>query len=117
MRWRWLWVPLFVCGLYSSSARADNRIILRTTLNLQGLQAACNPVLLAPICTVVGGLGDPLGQLFLITTPLDLSSLLNLVGNPLGIIDAEVDQLLNLVGGLNQASTPYPAGLSDTTPV
>ena len=117
MRWRWLWVPLLVCGLCSSSARADNRIILRTTLNLQALQAACNPVLLAPICTVVGGLGDPLGQLFLITTPLDLTSLLNLVGNPLGIIDAEVDQLLNLVGGLNQASTPYPAGLSDTTPV
>ena len=117
MRLRWLWVPLLVCGLYSSSARADNRIILRTTLNLQGLQAACNPVLLAPICTVVGGLGDPLGQLFLITSPLDLNSLLNLVGNPLGIIDAEVDQLLTLVGGLNQASTPYPAGLSDTKPI
>src|SRR5215469_8111904 len=117
MRWRWLWVPLLVCGLCSSSARADNRIILRTTLNLQALQAACNPVLLAPICTVVGGLGDPLGQLFLITTPLDLTSLLNLVGNPLRIIDAEVDQLLTLVGGLNQASTPYPAGLSDTKPI
>jgi len=62
-------------------------------------------------------LGDPLGQLFLITSPLDLNSLLNLVGNPLGIIDAEVDQLLTLVGGLNQASTPYPAGLSDTKPI
>ena len=117
MRLRWLWVPLLVSGLYSSSARADNRIILRTTLNLQGLQAACNPVLLAPICTVVGGLGDPLGQLFLITSPLDLNSLLNLVGNPLEIIYAEVDQLLTLVGGLNQASTPYPAGLSDTKPI
>src|SRR5215831_5470952 len=117
MRLRWLWVPLFVCGLFSSSARADNRVILRTTLSPQALQAACNPALVAPICTVVGGLGDPLGQLFLITTPLDLTSLLNLVGNPLGIIDAELDQLLNLVGGLNQASTPYPAGFAGTKPV
>src|SRR5215472_12606608 len=55
------------------------------------------------------GIGRSFGAVFLITTPLDLTSLLNLVGNPLGIIDAEVDQLLNLVGGLNQASTPYPA--------
>src|SRR5690349_22223988 len=30
---------------------------------------------------------------------------------PLGIIDAELDQLLSLVGGLNQVTTP-PAGLS-----
>src|SRR6266566_3241300 len=116
MRLRWLWVPLFVFGLCNSPARADNRVILRTTLNLQALQAACNPPLLPSICTVVGGLGDPLGQLFLITTPLDLTSLLNLVGNPLGIIDAELDQLLSLIGGLNQVTTP-PAGLSDTTPV
>jgi hypothetical protein len=116
MRWRWLWVPLLICGLYSNPARADNRVILRTTLNPQALQAACNPPLLPSICTVVGGLGDPLGQLFLITTPLDLTSLLNLVGNPLGIIDAELDQLLSLVGGLNQVTTP-PAGLSDTAPV
>jgi Subtilase family len=114
---RWFWVPLLVWGLSSSTARADNRFILRTTLNQQALQAACNPPLLPSICTVVGGLGDPLGQLFLITTPLDLTSLLNLVGNPLGIIDAELDQLLSLVGGLNRATTPYPAGLSDTTPV
>jgi len=116
MRLRWLCVPLFVFGLCSSPAKADNRVILRTTLNRQALQAACNPPLLPSICTVVGGLGDPLGQLFLITTPLDLTSLLNLVGNPLGIIDAELDQLLSLVGGLNQVTTP-PAGLSDTTPV
>ena len=85
MRLRWLWVPLFVFGLCNSPARADNRVILRTTLNLQALQAACNPPLLPSICTVVGGLGDPLGQLFLITTPLDLTSLLNLAGNPLGL--------------------------------
>jgi hypothetical protein len=54
-------------------------------------------------------LGDPLGQVFLITSPLDVNGLLNLLGNPLGIINAELDQLLNLVGGLNILPTPIPA--------
>jgi hypothetical protein len=69
---------------------------------------------------VVGGLGDPLGQLFLITSSLDLHDLLDLPGNPLGIVRAEVDQLLNLfpVGALNLLPSPLPADLmSDRTPV
>jgi hypothetical protein len=104
--------------LWATPALADNRFIVRSTLSPQALQTACNPPLLPPICTVVGGLGDPLGQLFLITSPLDLSGLLNLVGNPLGIVDAEVDQLLHLVGGLNILPTPIPATLmSDRTSV
>src|SRR5467141_3851948 len=98
-----------VALLWATPARADNRIILRTTLSLQALNTACNPLLLARICTVVGGLGDPLGQVFLITSPLDVNGLLNLLGNPLGIINAELDQLLNLVGGLNILPTQIPA--------
>src|SRR5256884_2684733 len=43
-------------------------------------------------------------------------SLLNLLGNPLGIVNAEVDQLLNLIGGLNRVTTP-PAALFDSAPV
>lgn len=117
MRWRWLWVSLFVFGLCSNPARADNRVIVRTTLGLQGLQAFCNGLPLLQNCTVVGGLDGSLGQLFLVTTPLDVTSFLNLLGTTVGIVDAEADQLLNLVGGLNSATTPYPAGLSDTTPV
>lgn len=117
MRWRWLWVPLFILGLCSNPVRADNRIIVRTTLGLQGLQAFCNGLPLLQNCTVVSGLDGGLGQLFLITTPLDVTTILNLLGNTLGIVDAEADQLLNMVGGQNTASTPYPAGLSDTTPV
>src|SRR5947207_1254852 len=116
MRLRWLWVPLLICGLYSNPARADNRVIVRTTLGLQGLQAFCNALPLLQTCTVVGGLDGALGQLFLITTPLDLTTILNLLGSTVGIVDAEADQLLNLVGGQNQVTTP-PAGLSDTTPV
>ena len=102
--------------LWATPARADNSFIVRSTLSLQALQTACNPPLLPPICAVVGGLGDPLGQLFLITSPLDLNGLLNLVGNPLGIVDAEVDQLLSLIGGLNILPTPIPATvMSDRT--
>jgi len=114
---RRMWLAgVLVALLWAVPARADNSFIVRSTLSLQALKTACNPPLLPSICTVVGGLGDPLGQLFLITSPLDVAGLLNLVGNPLGIIDAELDQLLTLVGGLNVVTTA-PAGLTDTTPV
>ncbi|HEV2195497.1 MAG TPA: S8 family serine peptidase [Candidatus Acidoferrum sp.] len=116
MRLRWLCIPLFIFTLCSNPARADNRVIVRTTLGLQGLQAFCNPIPLLQNCTVVGGLDGSIGQLFLVTTPLDLTTFLNLLGTTVGIVDAEADQLLSLVGGLNQVTTP-PAGLSDTTPV
>src|SRR6266513_1979437 len=120
MKFKALCVLLFLGGLWPAKASADNRFIVRTTLDLQTLQTACNPPLLPPLCTVVGGLGDPLGQLFLITSPLDLNGLLDLPGNPLGIVRAEVDQLLNLfpVGALNVLPSPLPADLlSDRTPV
>ena len=118
MRLRWLWVPLFIFGLCGTSARADNRVIVRTTLGLQGLQAFCNGLPLLQNCTVVTGLDGALGQVFLITTPLDLTTILNLLGTTAGIVDAEADQLLNLVGGLNLLPPPpYPASLSNTTPV
>src|SRR2546429_9154618 len=116
MEFKALCLLLFLGGLWPAKASADNRFIVRTTLDLQTLQTACNPPLLSPICTVVGGLGDPLGQLFLITSPLDLDGLLDLPGNPLGIVDAEVDQLLSLIGGLNILPTPIPATvMSDRT--
>src|SRR6266481_1716921 len=116
MKLRWLWVPFLICGFYANPAMADNRVIVRTTLGLQGLQAFCSPLPLLQNCTVVEGLDGTLNQLFLVTTPLDVTTLLNLLGSTVGIVDAEADQLLSLVGGLNQVTTP-PAGLSDTTPV
>src|SRR5438874_4237509 len=125
---RRIWLSgVLVTLLWAAPARADNSFIVRSTLGLQALQTACNPLLLAPICNVVGGLGDPLGQLFLITSPLDLSGLLGLVGNPLGIVDAEVNQLLSLIRALNlvppsisptlmsdRNSVAYPAGSTST---
>jgi len=88
---RWLLGLLFVF-VWASPAAADNRFIVRSTLGLQGLQSACSALPLLQTCTVVRGLGDPQNQLFLITSPLDLTTLLNLAGNPLGIAHAELDQ-------------------------
>src|SRR6266480_2700588 len=115
MKLRWLWVPLLICGLYGSPATADNRVIVRTTLGLQGLQAFCSGLPLLQTCTVVEGLDGTLNQLFLVTTPLDVTTFLNLLGSTVGIVDAEADQLLSL-NSLNHVTTP-PPGLSDTTPV
>src|SRR2546430_2440813 len=68
MKFKALSVLLLLAGLWPARASADNRFIVRTTLDLQTLQTVCNPPLLPPICTVVRGLGDPLGRLFLITS-------------------------------------------------
>jgi len=100
-------------------ARAQNRIIVRTTLGLQGLQGVCNALslpLLPPACTVVGGLRDPLNQLFLVSTPLDPTTLLNLLGTVQGIVDAEIDQLISLLGP-NVVPSPPPSGMISETPV
>jgi subtilase family protein len=119
MRFKALFVLLLLCGLWPVRAAADNRIILRTNLSLGQLKQACTLVplpLLPQLCTVVGPLGDPQEELYLITSPFSLSTLLNLVGNPLGIIDAELDQLISLVGGLNVVGTP-PAALTDSAQI
>jgi len=127
---RKLWlVGVLMALMWATPVRAQNSFIVRSTLSLQALKTACNPVLLPPICTVVGGLGDPLNQLFVITSPLDLNGLLGLAGNPLGILDAEVNQVLNLVNNLtnlvpstisstllqDRNSTPYPVGSTSQT--
>src|SRR5258708_39085340 len=77
MKLRWLWVPLLICGFYASPTMANNRVIVRTTLGLQGLQAICSPLPLLQNCTVVEGLDGTLNQLFLVTTPLDVTPWLN----------------------------------------
>ena len=110
----WL-VGMLAALLWPTPARAQNRFIIRTTLTAQALQTACNPPLL-PSCTILEPIGDPAGQVFLITSSLDLNGLLTLAGNPLGLVDAEVDQLLSLIGGLNVLPSPLPSGtLQDRT--
>ena len=100
--------------LWAAPAQADSRIIVRTTLGLQGLQQLCSLPLLP--CNVVGALDGTLNQVFLVTTPLDGTIFLEILRTLPGIVDAELDQVVSLIGGLNVATSP-PASLSDATPV
>lgn len=111
MNWRIGLLAAILLLLSASPANAQNRIIVRTTLGLDGLQQLC----LLQNCSVVGSLGDPLNQVFLLTTPLDPSVLLSLLRGVPGIVDAELDQLVSLLGGLNSVTTA-PAALLDDTP-
>src|SRR3989441_3093070 len=111
--------------LWATPAKAaGGGVIVRTTLGLQGLQALC----LANSCPVVTPpLDGALGQLFLVTTLIDPATLASTLSALPGIVDAEVNQVLSLVGGLNvvptpipptlmqdRSSTPYPAGSTTT---
>ena len=93
-------------------------VIVRTTLGPAGLRAACRQ----NGCTVVGNLDGGLNQLFLVRQtqqgliPQLLAFVLRLVT---GILDAEVDQVLNIPPNpTNQtlANMP-PPGLWDSAPV
>jgi len=116
VKFKALCVLLVLCGLWPAQAAAENRFIVRSTVGLEVLQQVCNPPLLPSICSVVGGLGDPQNQLFLVTSPLDATTFLKLLRSLPGIVDAELDQLISLLGGLNRVTIP-PAALSDSTPI
>ena len=88
------------------------RLIVRDTLGLGGLNLTC---LLAG-CSVQQGLGDPSGQLFLVTVPSFLNpvtAILKLLLQP-GIVAIEIDQPVNVQGATAGAAPPY---LTDKTPV
>lgn len=95
------------------SAQAQTRLIVRDSLGLPGLNLTC----LVLGCNVVRGLGDPQGQLFLITFPPILNpvtALLRLQLNVnLGILDVELDQSVDNAGNAYANSDSY---LSDQTP-
>jgi len=92
-----------------------NRFIVRSTLGSQALTQLCALPTLG--CTVVGGLDGSLNRLFLLTTPstVDPTIFLTALRGTPGIVAAELDQLLSMVGGLNKVVTPLPSGLSNTT--
>jgi len=93
------------------SAQAQTRLVVRDSLGLSGINLTC--LLLG--CNVVRGLGDPQGQLFLVTFPsiLDpVTSLLRL-NLQLGIVDVEIDQAVKT---LDAYAGPAPSYLTDKTP-
>ena len=100
--------------LWTTPAAAENRFIVRSTLGSQGLSSFC----LLQGCTVVRNLDGTLSQVFLLTTPdiINPATFLALLQSTPGIVDAELDQLVRLVGGLNLAATP-PSGLTDSAQV
>ena len=116
MRRRIFLLSLILACPSLTPAQNQNRFIVRTTLGVQALTQLC--VLPTLACTVIGGLDGSLNELFLLTTPstVDPSSFLTAVRATPGIVDAELDQLLTLVGGLNKVTT-IPAGLLNNTPV
>lgn len=112
-RCSWLLVGLFVL-LTAQPAAAERRFVVRTNLGLSGLQQVC----LLHSCTVVRAIDGPLGQLFLVTTsnlinPDVFLAVLRLLP---GIVDAEVDQLLNITAGLAIVTT-IPGELLQTSPI
>jgi len=84
MKFKALCMLLFLAGLWPAKPPADNRFYRPLETRSPDTSNGVQPSLLPPICRVVGGLGDPSGQLFLITSSLDLDGLLDLPGNPLG---------------------------------
>jgi len=110
-RWGLLLCLLALVSLCAPAAQAQTRLIVRDSLGLPGINLTCG--LLG--CNVVRGLGDPQGQLFLITFPpiLDpITAVLQLELN-LGIVDVELDQTLDTRDNAYASSASY---LSDKTP-
>jgi len=102
-----------ILSLSSNTGTAPpTRIVVRDSLGLTGIKSTCS--LLG--CTVVRGLGDPSGQLFLITIPSTLDPvtfLLNL-RLQLGIVDAEIDQVVKTSAA---SAGPAPSYLTDKAPI
>ncbi|MGH9522245.1 MAG: S8 family peptidase [Terriglobales bacterium] len=92
----------------AAQAQSQTRLIVRDSLGLNHLNLLC----LLLRCNVQYGLGDPQGQLFLVTVPLSFN-LLRLDLN-LGIVDIELDQKVRTAGA---AAGPAPSYLSDKNPV
>src|SRR5246500_4956908 len=103
---------LLLTSLGAPAAQAQTRLIVRDSLGLPGINLSC---LLAG-CNVVTGLGDPNGQLFLVTFPPILDPVTDLLRLSLqtGILSVEIDQLVNTQQAYAGATPSY---LTDETPV
>jgi subtilisin family serine protease len=103
---------LLLASIGAPAAEAQTRLIVRDSLGLPGLNVTC----LLTGCKVVSGLGDPDGQLFLVTFPAILNPVTSLLRLSLqtGILSVEIDQAVNTVQA-NADSTP--SYLNDKTPV
>lgn len=88
-------IVLLAAMMWATPGEAQTqRLIVRDKLGAKGIQATC--LLLG--CNVTGSLGDPLGQVFMITVNLvNLNRIVALLPLQTGIVGVEVDQVLSLV--------------------
>lgn len=109
-----LWACLFLllAAVSAPAAEAQTRLIVRDSLGLPGINLTC----LLTGCKVITGLGDPDGQLFLVTFPAILDPVTGLLRLNLqtGILSVEIDQIVNTQQAYASATPSY---LSDETPV
>ena len=103
---------LMLSSLCPPAAQAQTRLIVRDSLGLPGINLTC----LLTGCNVVIGLGDPDGQLFLVTFPPILNPVTGLLRLNLqtGILSVEIDQRVNMQGA---TAGSVPSYLTDKTPV
>jgi len=102
---------LLLTAFCSPAAQAQTRLIVRDSLGLPGINLTC----LLMGCRVVTGLGDPSGQLFLVTLPAFLNPITALLqlNLQLGILSVEIDQTVNTTPAY---ASGYPSYLTDETP-
>jgi subtilisin family serine protease len=102
---------LLLAALSTQSAQAQTRLIVRNQLGLPGINLTC----VLSGCNVVRGLGDPEGQLFLVTFPPIVNPVLAILRLNLqtSILSVELDQLANTQDAYGG---PAPSYLTDKTP-
>src|SRR5262245_30571911 len=109
---RAIWLMVLVVGmLLPQTAAAQTRFVVRNSLGGLVMNLTCGLL----NCKVVGGLGDPNGQLFLVTSNTDnvVLFLLRLLLSP-GVQNAEID-----VKGQTLAANAgaVPDGFNDRDPI
>ncbi len=101
--------------LCSEPIYAQTNVIVRSQGGAELLQTVCG--LLG--CDVVRSLNDPAGQLFLLHPPglINPYLFLSLLTLQTGILDAELDSLIQIVGPPSLGVLSVPSGLLDSRPI
>jgi subtilisin family serine protease len=101
-------------ALTGGSNPVANRYIVRTTGGLLNLPLLCK----LGLCTTIQSIDGVGNQIFLLAGPSnqDTNLILNILRAIPGVVDAELDQIVNVATGGAEATTPPPS-LVNTTPV
>jgi subtilisin family serine protease len=109
-----VFVALFLLGCFGAqslpaqnspaTSQTQTRLVVRDNLGLNGILNLCGLLR----CSTVEPLGDPQGQLFMIQVPSALSPLLSLLNlNLLGLVDVEIDQVVQTEGATVTSTPAY----------